>query len=190
MGWPLWWGHTSAQQSLISSIAVKAGAGSISEHSWPTEGKLFTPRGIWYIFLSPFFIQAFQWGTEWAFISFLSHTSYRCSLDWFCSHRLRRKAATEGGYGDTGISNFASVMSMQTSYFPHNLLSRAVRRKKFLGKESWRFFSPTMKEDTGNSKERNPQEDAFEPHMSHLALWMMFSAYSFCSPKTLICNVL
>lgn len=172
MGWSLWWGHTSAQQSLVSSIAVKAGAGSISEHSWPTESKLFTTRGIWHIFLSPFFILAFQGGTEWAFISFLSHTSYRCSLDWFCSHRLRRKAATEGGYGDTGISNFARVMSMQRSYFPHDLLSRAVRRKKFLGKESCEDFVFPHKEGGQRElkREKSPRRCLWTTHVPSCSL--------------------
>lgn len=72
---------------------------------------------------------------------FLPYTSYNCSLDCFFSHKLSGKEAMEGGYGDTCISKFASVMPMQTSYFPHNFLSRAVRRKKYSRNRKLEDFS-------------------------------------------------
>lgn len=67
----------------------------------------------------------------------------------------------EGGYGDTGISNFASVISTRISYFSCNLLSRAVRRKKLLGIGSWKtFLFPQGRRTEGTQKREIPKSMA------------------------------
>lgn len=149
----------------------------------------FLQRNFKILFTLPFCVLVLQGDTGWPFI-FFPHTSYNCSLNCFCSHRLSGKAATEGGCGDTGISKFASVMSMQSSYFPCNMLSGDVRRKKILGIGSWRtYLFPQGRRTEGTQKGEIPKNMTLN-HVSHLALWMLFSACAFCSPETLTCSML